>query len=148
MIKEIIIAVTIGTVVGGMGGWYAKGRDVKADQADELKSSIEDFRVTAQGSIDGLQQAWEHQAQTVYDRLEWVSQLRSEDDAHEIEVLKQVEKSNREMRAIIEGFAMASNLGACQLTPEFVGLWNQARAAVAGRAETDRDGTAARGDEP
>jgi len=139
MIQGIAIALAVGITVGASAGWYAKGRDVKADQAEVLEKSLVEFQATAQGTIDNLQQSWEEQAQLNYENLLAAGQLRTADNEHEAAVLEQIEENNRELRGIIEGFALATDLGACQLTPEFVGLWNQARAAVTQRASIYRD---------
>lgn len=148
MIKVTIIALTLGLTVGAGIGWYAKGRDVKADQAEALQASLTEFKTTAQSALDGLQESWEHQAQLNYDRLVFAGQLRAEDDNHETAVLEQIKENNRELQEIMEKFAMAGDLGACQLTPEFVGLWNKARATVANDPTTDEYDPASRSNEP
>lgn len=137
MIKVTIAALSIGLAVGAGSGWYAKGRDVKADQAEASQAALTEFQTIAQSALDGLQKSWEHQAQLNYDRLVFAGKLRTEDDNHETAVLEQIRENNRELQEIMQKFAMAGDLGACQLTPEFVGLWNEARKASADSASTD-----------
>jgi len=129
MLKVIAISTSLAFLLGIGSGWYAKGRDVKADQAELLETSLKDFEILAQGALNTLQIAWELQAQENYEQLSQIGLLRTEDAAHEAEMLKQMRDNNRELQRIKEQVSLGKNMGSCQLTPDFVSMWNQARAA-------------------
>ena len=133
MIKLIAITLTVGLTIGTSVGWYAKGRDVKADQLEASQAVLTEFHTIAQDALDGLQKSWEHQAQLNYDRLVFIGKLKTEDDKQEKAVLAQIRENNRELQEIMQKFAMAGDLGACQFTPEFVELWNEASRSTATR---------------
>lgn len=147
--KWIAIALAIGLTVGSGSGWYAKGVKVKADKLDELEDDYSSLQTLAQDSLNGLQSSWEQSAKENYDRLARAGFIRAEDDAHEAEVLVQMRKNNRDLQKIMEGFSMAGDLGGCQLTSEFVGLWGQAIETIrADGSKTSRDSAATGDHEP
>jgi hypothetical protein len=63
-LQNILIAAAVSITVGFGGGWYVKGKFVKADKADELADAIKDYK-GKQASADTAAAGWEKELTTL-----------------------------------------------------------------------------------
>lgn len=138
-LQTFAIGVLIAYLAGGASGWYLKGKFYKAAELVKLQASFEDFGEKAQKTINDVHSEFTAQIEKNNKELEKSVESRKEDSEAEARTALTLKETSDALRKIKQSIPLASDVGLCLLTDDFIQLWNDLNAA-ARSGETEHTG--------